>query len=179
MSFNDNMFEEITNNIAVLIKDDADISAFSVSKLGAELTAIDNSITHSKHKQSLPFFTVNKGDENHFMNRGVQKGSKSEYALQILFFGNFSIQQGSNTDFALPIGAEEIINDIKTYTPSDTMRKIARMAGIVINEKLECTIPQIKLEKFNIYSEGYYDSENGVVGSILNVDLYLENRGYN
>ena len=179
MSFDSDMFENITNSIAILIDENQEIEDFSISKLGSKMKAVDNSITHSKHKQSLPFFTVNKGDESHFSNRGLDKGSKSDYSLQILFFGDFSIPQANDNLFALPAGAKDTINNIDTYTPSDTMRKIARLSAILINEKLECNIPQIRLEKFNIFSEGYYDNESGVVGSVLNIDLYLENRGYN
>lgn len=179
MSDKKKLFEEITNTIAVLVDNDVDIVALCNDKLGSKLNAVDNSITQISHKQELPFFTVNKGEETHFFNRGTSNGSKSEFPIQVVLFGSFRANQTSNNEFVLPTGAEIVVNGIKTFTPSDTMREIARAIGYIIDEKLSCTIPQIRVEKFSVYSEGYFDREDGVVGSVLNLDLYLENRGYN
>jgi len=58
------------------------------------------------------------------------------------------------------------------------MRKIARLAGLLINKSIECQIPQLRIESFTVFSEGYYDRESGAVGSILGLNMYQENRGY-
>jgi len=176
---NEDLFEEITNAIAVLIKDDATITAYCVDKLGSAMNPTDNSIVHVKHQGQIPFFVISKGEEEHFFNRGTLQGTKSIFPCSIVFFGDFATDQTNNTEFLLPSGAELDINGIKTYTPSDTMRKIARLAGNLVNKKIECQIAQLRVESFTVFSEGYYDRESGAVGSILQLNMYQENNAYN
>lgn len=176
---NEDLFEEITNAIAVLIKDDAVITAYCVDKLGSAMNPTDNSITQVQHQGQVPFFVITKGEEEHFFNRGTLQGSKSIFPCSIVFFGEFRAEQINDKEFALPNGAQIDVNGIKTYTPSDTMRKIARLAGNLVNKKIECQIAQLRVENFTVFSEGYYDRESGAVGSILQLNMYQENRGNN
>lgn len=176
---NEDLFEEITNAIAVLIKDDATITAYCVEKLGSAMNPEDNSITHISHQGAVPFFVITKGEEEHFFNRGTSEGIRSIYPCSIVFFGDFNAEQISNEEFVLPTGAQVDVNGIQTYTPSDTMRKIARLAGNLVNKQIECQIPQLRVENFTVFSEGYYDRESGAVGSILQLNMYQENNGYN
>jgi len=174
----EDLFEEITNAIAVLIKNDTDLTAYCTDKLGSSLNSTDNSISHVQHQGQVPFFVITKGEEEHFFNRGTASGIKSIFPCQIVFFGEFAAEQISDTEFKLPDGAKTTVNGITTYTPSDIMRKIARLAGLLINKSIECQIPQLRIESFTVFSEGYYDRESGAVGSILGLNMYQENRGY-
>lgn len=176
---NEDLFEEITNAIAVLIKDDAALTAYCIEKLGSAMNPIDNSITKVEHQGEVPFFVITKGQEEHFFNRGTLQGSKSIFPCTIVFFGDFGAEQIGDKEFKLQDGAKIDVNGIKTFTPSDTMRKIARLAGSLVNTKIECQIPQLRVESFTVFSEGYYDRESGAVGSILELNMYQENKGYN
>lgn len=175
---NEDLFEQVTNQIAVLLENDATLSAYCTTNLGSLLTPRDNSIGIPSHIVGYPYFVITKGEEEHFFNRGTQNGLKNILPLSIVFYGQFKGTQIDDTNFNLPTGAKATINNIVTFTPSDVMRKIARLAGKVINEKIECTIPQLRVEKITVFSEGYYDRENGVVGSILGLTMYQENRAY-
>jgi hypothetical protein len=172
------LFEEITNAIAVLIKDDAELTAYCNDKLGSAMNPIDNSITHESHQGQVPFFVITKGEEEHFFNRGTASGTKSSFPCSIVFFGKFAGEQVDNKEFALLDGTKTTVNGITTYTPSDTMRKIARLAGNLVNKQIDCKIPQLRVESFTVFSEGFYDRENGAVGSILSLNIYQENNGY-
>ena len=175
---NEDLFEQVTNQIAVLLKNDAILSAYCTTNLGSVLLPQDNSIGIESHISAYPYFVVTKGEEEHFFNRGTQGRLKNTLPLNIVFYGQFKGTQIDDANFNLPTGAKATVNDIVTFTPSDIMRKIARLSGKVINEKIACTIPQLRVEKLTIFSEGYYDGENGVVGSILGLTLYQENTGY-
>ena len=176
---NEDLFEEITNAIAVLIKDDVVLTAYCAEKLGSAMNPTDNSVAHASHQGQVPFFVITKGEEEHFFNRGTLQGTKSNFPCSVVFFGEFEAEQVNDEEFVLPDGAQVDVNGIKTYTPSDTMRKIARLAGNLVNTKIECQIAQLRVESFTVFSEGYYDRESGAVGSILQLNLYQENNGYN
>jgi hypothetical protein len=176
---NEDLFEQITNAIAVLLENDIDLSTYCVTNLGATLISQDNSIGISNHLPNYPYFVITKGEEEHFFNKGTESGLKNMLPLAIVFFGKFKADQIDDINFTLPTNAKKTVNGIVTYTPTDIMRKIARISGNIINEKINCQIPQLYLEKISIFSEGYYDEPNGVVGSILNLTMYQENRGYN
>lgn len=172
------LFEKITNAIAVLIKNDAIISAYCTEKLGSTMKPIDNSIDQVGFQDVLPYFVITKGEEEHFFNKGTSAGTKSIFPCTIIFFGDFAADQVDDANFTLPVGAKTTVNLIETFTPSDVMRKIARIAGSVINDKIECSIPQLRMESFNVFSEGYYDTESGLVGSILGLNLYQSSTAY-
>jgi hypothetical protein len=175
---NEDLFEQITNTIAVLLKDDVVLTSYCTTNLGSALTPSDNSIGVEEHLPNYPYFVVTKGEEEHYFNKGTQAGLKNMFPLQVVFYGKFKASQSQDKNFVLPTGAKTTVNNITTYTPSDIMRKIARLSGKVVNSKIACTIPQLRVEKLTIFSEGYYDRENGVVGSILGLTLYQENNGY-
>lgn len=175
---NEDLFEEITNAIAVLIKDDTTITEYCVDKLGSAMNPIDNSVAHVSHQGQGPFFVITKGEEEHFFNRGTADGTKNIFPCSIVFLGDFETEQASDTEFLLPAGAQIEVNGIKTFTPSDTMRKIARLAGNLVNKNIACQIPQLRVESFTVFSEGYYDRESGAVGSILQLNMYQENNAY-
>jgi len=176
---NEDIFEEITNAIAVLIHEDVDISAYCIDKLGSEMNPTDNSIVNVNHQGQMPFFMVTKSEEQHFFNEGTAIGLKNTFQCTVVFFGDFKGTQTDDTNFQLPAGAEIEVNGIKTYTPSDTMRKIARMSGYTVNKNIECKIPQLRVENFTVFSEGFYDRESGTVGSILELTMYQRNNAYN
>jgi len=175
----EDLFEQITNAIAVLLKNDAGFTTYCEDNLGSAMNPIDNSITLEGHKGQVPFFVISKGEEEHFFNRGTASGTKNLFPCSIIFFGDFKTDQSADKNFTLPPGAKTTINGITTYTPSDVMRKVARLAGFIVNKEAECIVPQLRLENFTVFSEGYYDRESGAVGSILNLNMYIENRGYN
>lgn len=180
MAIAPDLFEQITNAIAVLIKNDSDLTTYCIDNLGSEMGSRDNTISHSHHTEPAPFFAVTKGDEEHFLNKATESGLKNTFSCNIVFAGDFSAPQANDNNFVLPAGAEIEVNGIKTYTPTDIMRKIARASAIVMEKKLECQVSQLKIESMKIFSEGYYENEleDGQVGSLLTIELYQKNRGY-
>jgi hypothetical protein len=174
----DYMFKKITNAIAVLLKNDADLSTFCMTNLGSVLNTQDNAIGIPSHIVGYPKFVVTKGKESHFFNKGTQNGLKNNFNVNIAFYGDFSGTQVNDTEFNLPTGAKVTTNGITTFTPTDIMREIAVYAGNLIDQKIACDIPQLRLEVFEVDAGWYYAEENGVVGSILELTLYQENRGY-
>lgn len=171
------LFEKITNKIAVLIKNDAEINAFCLANLGSSINATDNAINKGGiFEPILPFFVVTKNEENHNRNRGTADGTRSVFSCSVVFLGEFIAPQTDEAEFTLPDGAVATVNGIATYTPSDIMRKLARISANVIDKEVSCSeLPQLMVENFSIFSEGYYDSESGRVGSILELNMYLKN----
>lgn len=172
------LFEKITNAMAVTIRDNFDFKTFCISNFGVEMSQRDNSISHEKYQVDAPVFIITKDEEEHFFNKGTESGVKSNFPCQIVFFGDFKADQNDDSDFVLKSGTRVTVNGIVTYTPSDTMRKVARIAGSIINKEIACQIPQLRVESFKIFSEGFYDRESGAVGAILSLKMYQENRGY-
>jgi hypothetical protein len=174
----DYLFKQITNAIAVLLKNDVDLSAFCMTNLGSVLNTQDNAIGIPSHIVGYPKFVVTKGQEKHLFNRGTQNGLKNNFNVSVAFYGDFSGEQIDDTSFALPAGAKVTTNGIVTFTPTDIMREIAVYAGNLVNKKIACDIPQLRVEEFTVDAGWYYAEENGVVGSILELTMYQENRGY-
>jgi len=166
------MFDDITNAICKMIAEDVDITAYCVDKLGSALNSQDNSIVQEQYLPQIPFFIVNKQTETHFYNRAVESGTSKSFPFYITFVGGFSVEQDSDDSFDLPDGAKETINGVTTFTPSDTMRIVARMVGELINKNIECISSGFLLESYSVDAETYYGDEDGSVASVLEVSIY-------
>lgn len=174
-------FKTITNGIAKLIKNDIDIQVFVSDKMnGATLSAQDNAVIIGELIPPFPYFVVNKKDEQHFKNKGLQEsnGVKSIWAVEVIFLGDFSVSQTTESDFELPVGAEIEINGITTYTPSDTMRDIARLSAELISKDLECVADGIWVNNYSVVADVYYSEEDGTVASRLDIELYEQGSNY-
>lgn len=173
-------FENISNAIAQIIKNDIDIQNYTTDKLGSVMNSQDNSVILEDKLLDFPFFVINKNDEQHFKNKGIQQsnGIKSIWSLNVVFLGDFSEIQEDDGSFKLPTVATETINGILTYTPSDIMRKIARMSGEVITTELECKVDNIWVQNYSIVADVYYSQEDGTVASRLDIELYEQSTNY-
>jgi len=135
--------ENITNNIAKIIQESVDIENLCQEKFSKSITGEDNLIyIDALAIAPKPSFTVTKlPTEKHYFNRGTESGLESEWQIMVSFFGDFGAGQLLDDGFRTPEGARVDVNGITTYTPSDTMRIIARLAGQAVNKKIGCIIP--------------------------------------
>lgn len=173
--------EDITNSLATLLINDVEIQQYCQDKFSKPLVGQDNLIfVGDLAIQERPSFMITKlPTEKHYFNRARENGTESEWCIMISFFGDFGKGQGNDEVFTIPTGAKETINGIETYTPSDIMRVLARKAGIMAYEKLECQVAGILVESIEIDAEDYYDTTNGEVKSFVKIDLYKKTGLYN
>jgi len=172
--------ETITNAIAKIILEDSDIQAFCQSKFGKILTGEDNLIViDSLVTAEKPTFTVVKLPEQHNFNEGTNDGYKSQWKILVSFFGEFGTIQEDDASFSIPTGTKVDVNGVTTYTPSDTMRIIARKSADAIYKKIGCSVQGVLLRTANIDAEDYYDAVSGEVKSYLQLDLYEKSTMYN
>lgn len=171
--------EDITNAIAKILLEDVDIQAFCNAKFGKNLSGEDNLVyIDSLAIAEKPSFTVVKlPGERHFFNK-EQTDTESEWTIMVSFFGDFGAVQTDDDYFILPAGAKETINGVTTYTPSDTMRILARMAGQKVYEKINCSVPGVLVSMIEPDSEDYYDAVNGMVKSFVQIGLYKKSTSY-
>lgn len=162
-------FPVITNNIAQLIQNDADLIAYCNDKLGSSLNGIDNPLWDDSYFPAYPNFIIGKEEENHYFNKASQ--TNDNYIINIMFTGKFHAPQ-VNQNLILPTGAEEIISGVKTYTPSDVMRTIANKAGRLVYKKIGCNVKGLFLEAYCVAADDYYSEQDGTVSSIIRLELY-------
>lgn len=171
------VFEDITNRMGVIIKQNPEIENICQNIFGKSITIQDNSIVIKEYLPGMPFCEINKDEERAFKNEEAKDMRRSNiWTGNIVFFGNFETKNG-----IIPAVAVETKNGIITYTPSDIMRKIARAAGEAIYEQISCSdkTQGIFLNHYSIMSEVYYDRASGTVGSYLEFELYKRNSAYN
>lgn len=162
-------FAVITNNIAQLIQNDADITAYCNDKLGSSLNGIDNPLWDDSYFPAYPNFIIGKEDENHYFNKASQ--TNDNYIVNIMFTNKFQEDQ-VDANLKIPIGAEQIINGVKTYTPSDIMRTIANKVGRLVYKKIGCNVRGLFLEAYYVTADDYYSEQDGTVSSIIRLELY-------
>ena len=172
--------ESITNAIAKVILADADIQAFCQDKFAKPLTGEDNVIVvDSLVTAEKPTFSVSKLPEVHNFNEATNEGYESRWDIGVSFFGFFGEGQEDDTSFKIPTGTKVSINGVETYTPSDTMRIIARKAAQIIYKKIGCEVNGVLVSTATIDAEDYYDAVNGEVKSYLQISLYKKSSLYN
>ena len=173
--------ENITNAIAKLLLNDMDIQAYCQDKFEKPLVGEDNLVfVDSLVVADKPSFTVTKlPKEKHYFNRETEQGLESEWSIMVSFFGDFGEGQLADETFTLPTGAKTTINGVPTYTPSDTMRILARKTGLLAYQKIACEVPGILVGNFEVDAEDYYDTTSGEVKSYVKIDLYKKSTNYN
>lgn len=171
--------EDITNAIAKILLEDADIQAYCNDKFGKNLSGEDNLVfIGSLAIEEKPSFTVTKlPGERHFFNK-AQEDSESEWTIMVSFFGDFGQAQVEDDIFTLPTSAKTTVNGVSTYTPSDTMRVLARMAGQKVYEKINCRVPGVLVGTAEVDAEDYYDTVDGEVKSFVQLELYKNSTLY-
>ena len=172
--------ENITNAMAKILLNDVDIQNYCQDKFSKPLVGEDNLVfVDSLVVAEKPSFTVTKlPTEKHYFNRGADEGTESTWSIMVSFFGDFGEGQLDNDTFTLPSGAKQTINGVDTYTPSDTMRILARKAGVLAYKKMECEVPGILVESIEVDAEDYYDTTSGEVKSFVKIDLYRKSTLY-
>ena len=173
--------EDITNAIAKMLLNDVGIKIFCQDKFNEDLSGQDNSIyaNNESFVGQKPCFTVVKLPELHRFNKALEQGIRSDWNIVVSFFGNFGTGQGDNQIFNVPTGAKVEINDVITYTPSDTMRILARMAGELVAKDIGCKVEGVLVSSIEIDAEDYYDAVNGDVSSAVGISLYENTTIYN
>ena len=172
--------EDITNAMAKLLLNDVDIQDYCQTVFSKPLLGEDNLVfIGSLIIEEKPSFTVVKLAEKNNFNAATESGIESEWSIEVTFFGNFGKAQENSNEFTLPTGAKITKNGVPTYTPSDTMRVLARKAGMLAVKKMECTIPGILVSSFEIETEDYYDTSSGEVKSFVKIELYKKSGLYN
>jgi len=171
-------FEDISAQIAVLIKNNNEIETLCQNTFSKSISVIDNSVALKKYLPEMPSAEINKDKEDHFFNDEASSTRKSDIWMgNVVFFGNFEIDNAGD----IPPIAVETVNGIITYKPSDIMRKIARLVGEDINKKISCSnnTKGVLAARYSVQSEVYYDRTSGTVGSFLDFELYKRNSAYN
>lgn len=162
-------FPVITNNIAQLIQNDADLIVYCNDKLGSNLNGIDNPLWDDSYFPAYPNFIIGKEDESHYFNEASL--TNDNYIVNIMFTGKFQEDQVEE-NLTIPTGAEQIINGVKTYTPSDIMRTVANKVGMLVYKKIGCSVKGLFLRAFYVTANDYYSEPNGTVSSIIRLELY-------
>lgn len=174
-------FEDITNQIAVIAKNNQDVEELCQTAFGSSLTVQDNSILLSKYKNNYPFCEINKGNEEAYKNEEASNRKMSNsWTGYIEIFGKFQLEYDSMGETKLPDVAVETVNGVLTYTPSDIMRRIARHIGEDMYKKIACSnnTQGVIMSKYNIGTEVYYNEEDGSIGASLEFELYRRNTAY-
>lgn len=174
-------FEDITNQIGIIIQNNADIQNYAQANLGGNLTVADNSIIKKEYIPDMPFCIISKEDEEAYRNNKAVATQKSNtWFGTIVFVADFSASQENNANFTLPANVRQVLNGILTNMPSDFMRVIARKTGELITEQVQCgtNTSGVYLESYSIFADDYYADENGIVASQLNFEVSKRNNFY-
>lgn len=174
-------FDDITNQMAQLIKNDADLTQYCNDHLSGALNIVDNTNFADGHAIPYPACEINKINEDKYSNdKSQQMGRSYTWHASITFLGEFKGTATGSEVLVLPAGAKEVINGIDTNMPANHMRKVASKARDLIEKQIGCvTATQgVLLYDSSIVTDDYYADSDGVVGSLLTLELYKKSSIY-
>lgn len=171
MTLKDDTEFEIAQAIGELIESDTELQAYCLDKLGANMTVINNANANSE--EVPPFAVITKDVTQEFVNKDVESssGTKGEYPMTITFVGAFKPDRGTSE---LPAEYSDILNNVKTWNPTDIMRKIAHKVKEEIVEKIGCKVSGVLASSPSVVASEYMSEnyEDGIVESLLTITLY-------